>query len=122
MSQAVATPVDLDRFRVRRMVDHEVTDDDLVVVLRPRFMTGPFAWWLQPWLSKPHFHVKLDAIGTFVWQRCDGEQTIGAIVVAMEQHFGEDVSPALSRLKLFLGEMERGKMLELIPPGEVEGN
>ncbi len=116
----MATPVDLACFRVRRMVGHEVTDDDRVVVLRPRFMSGPFAWWLQPRLSKPHFHVKLDAIGSFVWRRCDEEQTIGQIVNAMEDHFGEDVAPATDRLMLFLGEMERGKMVELIPPGEAE--
>ena len=112
----MATPADLERFSVRRMVEHEETGDDLVVVLRPRFMSGPFAWWLQPRLHKPHFHVKLDAIGTFVWRRCDGEQTIGDMVTAMEEHFGEDVAPALPRLKMFLGEMERGKMVELVPP------
>jgi len=111
-------PVKLSPFRVERMVDHEVTDEDLVVLLRPRFMSGPFAWWLQPRLSKPHFHVRLDAIGSFVWRQCDGDRTVGQIVEAMEQHFGDDVKPALPRLKMFLAEMERGKMVQLIPPDE----
>ena len=115
---ARADDLELDRFRVKRMVDHEVTDEDLVVVLRPRFLSGPLAWWLQPRLSKPHFHVRLDAIGTFVWRLCDGETTVDQMVEAMELHFGQDVKPALPRLKLFLGEMERGKMVQLIPPQE----
>lgn len=108
--------VNLDNFRVQCMVDHEVIEDDLVVVLRPRYMSGPLARWLQPRLRKPNFRVRLDAIGSFVWQQCDGVRTVSQLVVAMEQHFGKKVEPALPRLRLFLGEMERGKMIRLIPP------
>jgi len=114
----LADPVDLDNFRVQCMVDHEVIEDDIVVVLRPRYISGLLARWLQPRLKKPNFRVRLDAIGSFVWRQCDGVRTVSQIVEAMEQHFGKKVEPALPRLKLFLGEMERGKMIHLIPPDE----
>lgn len=112
--------IELRSFCVRRVVDHEVTDEDLVVVLRPRYMSGPLAWWLQPRLRKPHFHVRLDQVGSFVWRLCDGEHTVAQIVEAMEQQFGESMDKALPRLRLFLGEMERGKMVQLVPPAERE--
>lgn len=111
--------LELDHFRVRCMVEHEIDEDDRVVVLRPRYMSGPFAWWLQPRLKRPNFRVRLDAVGSFVWLQCDGVLTITQIVEAMEAQFGEEVTPALPRLRMFLGEMERGKMIQLIPPEEI---
>ncbi len=88
-------------------------EDGLLVLLRPRFMRGPFAWWLQPHLKRPHFRVKLDEIGSFVWRRCDGETTVAQIAEAMEEALGDSAEKAVDRLNLFLGELHRGGMIEM---------
>jgi hypothetical protein len=91
-------------------------DGELVVVLRPRFMRGPLAWWLQPRLPRPYFKVHLDAVGTFVWKRCDGRTTVAEIARAMQERFGDDFEQAEERLQRFLFELERGKMIRMIVP------
>ncbi|MFH2006996.1 MAG: PqqD family protein [bacterium] len=93
-----------------------VAAGDLVVVLRPRYFRGPLAWWLQPRLRSPHFKVHLDALGSDVWRRCDGQTTVAAIVESMEAEFdGED--QLLQRVVFFLRELERGRMIRLLEPG-----
>ncbi len=91
-------------------------NSELIIVLRPRFISGPLAWWLQPRLSNPHFKVHLDAVGTFVWSRCDGKTKVSAIAIAMQEHFGDDFEQTELRLQRFLFELERGKMIRMIVP------
>jgi hypothetical protein len=104
--------VDLLDLYPERAVDSEL-DGDSVVVLRPRFMSGPLARWLQPRLRRPHFRVHLDELGSFVWNRCDGRTTVGEIATEMEQHFGDQAEQAMQRLQRFLAELQRGKMIRL---------
>jgi Coenzyme PQQ synthesis protein D (PqqD) len=92
-------------------------DSELIIVLRPRFISGPLAWWLQPRLIRPHFKVRLDPVGTFVWSHCDGKTKVSEIAVAMQEHFGDDFEQAEERLQRFLFELERGKMIRMVVPG-----
>jgi hypothetical protein len=103
--------------RPERAVDAEV-DGELYVVLRPRYVRGPLAWWLQPRLRHPYFRVHLDAIGSFVWDRCDGQATVAEIAAAMEERFGGSVAPVLDRLQIFLRQLEQGRMIAVHLPDE----
>jgi hypothetical protein len=60
--------------------------------------------------------VHLDEVGSFVWQRCDGQATVAEIAQAMEQRFGARVAPALERLALFLRQLEGGRMIRMHLP------
>ncbi len=107
---------DLLGCRPERAVEAEL-DGERVVLLRPRFRRGPLAWWLQPLLKRPHLKVHLDEVGSFIWSRCDGETTVGELIRAMEEHFGERVAPAEARLRLFLSQLQRGELIRLRLPG-----
>ena len=102
----------LERHRPVQTVGWE-SDGELVVVLRPRFLRGPLAWWLQPRLRKPYFRVHLDALGSFVWKRCDGLSTVAEIAAALEGSFGAGQRQLVDRLLQFLGALERGGMIQL---------
>jgi hypothetical protein len=91
-------------------------EGDRVVVLRPRFLRGLLARWLQPLLRRPHFRVHLDAIGSFVWLRCDGRTRVAEIALALEEQFGETAAPAVDRLALFLRHLEHGQMIRMHLP------
>jgi hypothetical protein len=91
-------------------------DGERIVLLRPRFVRGPLAWWLQPILPHPYLKVHLDDVGSFIWQRCDGRTTVAEIAEAMEAAFGERVSPAIDRLALFLRQLERGRLIRIQLP------
>ena len=109
---------ELARCVPERSVPAERGDDGRIVLLRQRFSRGPLAWWLQPRLSRPHFRIHLDDIGTFVWDHIDGEATVGDIAAAMEEQLGDRASPALPRLCLFVSELHRGGMVRLLAPEE----
>jgi hypothetical protein len=93
-------------------------DGERVIVLRPRFLSGPLAWWLQPKLRSPYYRVRLDDIGSFIWQRCDGQTTVEQIAQALDAHFGEQVSSVIERLQLFLRQLEEGSMIRMHLPDE----
>ncbi len=110
-----APSVNLLECRPERTAQAEM-EGDRVVVLRPRFLRGLLARWLQPLLRRPYFRVHLDAVGSFVWLRCDGSTPVGQIAQAMEEHFGKQVAPAVDRLALFLRQLEQGQMIRMHLP------
>ncbi len=114
MNKTALAPNLLDCFP-QQVVNAEI-NDTRVVLLRPRFISGPLARWLQPRLKKPYFRVHLDDIGSFVWKLCDGQTTVGQIIAAMHVRFGENQKALEERLHRFLGELERGQMIRFRPP------
>ena len=96
-----------------RLVESERTDDDRVTLLKPKFTWRPLAKLVQPRLKRPYYKIHLDEIGTFVWDRIDGETTVGAIADAAKEHFGEKIEPVYDRLKQFLYQLESGKFITI---------
>ena len=97
-----------------RLVDSERTDEGRVVLLKPKFARGPLAKLLQPRLKRPFYKIHLDEIGSFVWDRIDGETTVGAVADAAVAHFGEKIEPVHGRLRTFLMQMERGGLIKIL--------
>ena len=95
-----------------RLLDWEKDSaSERAVLLVPRFRKGLLKKWLQPKLKKPFMKVKLDEIGTFVWEQCDGKTKVEDIASALGQKFGDRVQPAEDRLKLFFGTMYRSDFI-----------
>jgi hypothetical protein len=111
-SSSKPAPVDLADCYPERAVGHEL-DGEKVVLLRPRFIKGPFARWLQPRLRRPYFRVRLDDLGSFVWKLCDGMTKVSEIVTQLEAHFGEGEPQLAKRLAHFFYELERGQMIRM---------
>jgi hypothetical protein len=52
--------------------------------------------------KSPHFKIKLDERGSFIWKHCDGKNSIGAICQLLEDKFGDEVKPTANRtIELF---------------------
>lgn len=96
---------------VMRRIDHEILENGRVVLLRPKFMTGPLRRWLQPRLSKPHFRVRLDEIGSATWLLIDGERSVGSIADTLAESLGDKIEPRYERVASFVKELLRGKMV-----------
>jgi hypothetical protein len=114
---AAMPPSELLRCRPERAVDAE-RDGEFVVLLRPRFQRGLLKRWLQPRLRRPHLRVRLDEVGSFVWDRCDGNTTVAEIAESLAAHFGDRVNHALERLTIFVTQMQRGGVIRLLLPAE----
>ena len=77
------------------------------MLLVPRFRSPLLRAWLLPLLARPDFRVKLDAMGTAFWQRCDGSTPVLKIAEEMAAQSGSDVEELIERLGRFLARLER---------------
>jgi hypothetical protein len=107
----------LDRVPARA-VGHEEGAEGRLVLLRPKFMTGPLARLLQPRIPKQHFRVRLDDIGTAVWKLIDGERNVGQIADALVEPLGDRIEPRYERVSRFIHSLHKGSMITLAAPGE----
>ena len=104
-----------------RCVDCETRDDGQTTLLRPKFVRGPLARWVQPRLRKPFYRVRLDEIGTCVWGLINGTRTVGEIAGEVERQFGERWRPSHERVSLFMRELEKGCMIRFADEDERAG-
>ena len=105
----------------RRTVASEVDAQGLAVLLRPKFLKGPFARLLQPHLPKKFFRVQLDDVGTLVWDSIDGARTVGDIAELLFARFGERVEPRHERCSKFVHSLHQGAMIAFVEaPGGAE--
>ena len=97
----------------RRMLDWREAEDGRCIVLRPKFGRSPLGRWLGSRVGEPHYRIRLDEIGTFVWKACDGRTSLSSIADQMREEFGPRVEPAEQRLVAFVGKMLHSRMLDL---------
>ncbi len=107
MKSSGSEPVNLLELKPRRNIEWEIEEGGSAVLLVPRFRSGLLRAWLLPLLAKPNFRVKLDALGTAFWQRCDGSTPVLKIAEQMSAQSGSDVDDVLERLGRFLARLER---------------
>ena len=100
----------------KRLLEWREADDGRCVLLRPKFGRGPVGRWLADRVGDPHYRIRLDELGTFVWKACDGETSLDTIAIRLRRHFGSTVEPAEQRLGLFVRKMLKSRVLELTQP------
>ena len=89
----------------------ETTEEGKVVVLVPKFRNKFLVKFILPYLAKPFFRIKLDDVGSLIWQQCDGATNVSIIAESLKQKFGEAVDPVDERINKFLNHLERGDLL-----------
>ncbi|MEW5799100.1 MAG: PqqD family protein [Bacteroidota bacterium] len=97
----------------KRNAEWETTDEGKVVVLVPKFRNPFLVKWVLPYLSKPYFRIKLDDIGSAIWQQLDGGTPISHVAENLKTKFGAAVEPVESRINHFLNQLERGDLVTI---------
>jgi len=95
-----------------RAVEHAVREDGMLTLVRPKFVSPRFQW-LQRLLKRPHFKVKLDAVGSCLWAHMDGARDGFALVEVLRLAFGEKVEPAEERTARFLHQLIEGQFARI---------
>ncbi len=103
-------PVNLLDLKPRQNVQWEA-NADLIVLLVPRFSGGYLGRWFMRHLKRPNFRLKLDDIGSFIWQHCDGGTTIQQIGEKLKERFGESVEPLYARIERFIRKLHQENLL-----------
>jgi hypothetical protein len=62
-------------------------------------------------LKKPYYKIKLDHVGSFTWELCDGSLRVKEVAKNLKDKFGEDVEPLYDRLALFLKSLEKTHLI-----------
>ena len=84
-----------------------------VIVIRPKFTSKLGKKLLLPLFGRKYFRIKLDALGSKLWQMADGEHTVGDILKALQEEFTEEPDLA-KRLTIFVHQLVREKFIQLL--------
>ena len=96
------------------VVEHEIGDDDQVVLLIPRYTGAILGRLLQPRLKaeKRFIRLPLEKRGALVWQKIDGERKVGDLVEVFGEKFADDQQEVAERLSGYLFSMWENKFIE----------
>lgn len=103
-----------------RKMEWEIEEESKrVVILRPKYIYPPVRKLVEPFLKNKVFKIKLDDLGSVVWQNCNGQTTVEEIGRILAETFGPDIEPIYDRLSKFIIQLQREKFIELLcPPQE----
>jgi hypothetical protein len=103
---------DLDKIVPRPMVSAIQTHDGRIVVLRPKIISPFWRRFLPKCWREAVFRIKLDPIGSAVWQKIDGLKNAGKIATELQQEFGPKIHPVEQRLSQFLTMLHEANLIE----------
>ena len=64
---------------------------------------GFYAWIAQKFFHRPRVsHIDLDEMGSFIFQRIDGQRTVGQIAELVKAEFGQEAEPLYDRLVKYM--------------------
>lgn len=95
----------------QRNAQWETTEEGKIVVLVPKFKNPLLVKWILPYLAKPFFRIKLDTVGSVIWEMCDGTTPVSRIAERLKEQFGPSVDPVDARINHFLNQLERGDLI-----------
>jgi hypothetical protein len=87
------------------------TGDGMVVLFKPKFNHPLLRRYVLPRLIRPDFKIKLDAIGSFIIENCDGQTSVRDLGEKLKQRFGESIEPLFDRLQFFMQQLENNGMI-----------
>lgn len=99
-------------------VDSE-TDDETgqTILLKPRYGQGRLGRLLTRRLAKPWVRIHLDELGTWVWQRLDGERSLAMLAVEMRTAFPDETKPE-RRLLMFVRQLVGTGLMRVRMPAD----
>jgi len=77
-----------------------VEKEGRVILKVTKFRSRIGKWFCNVVKRPDHFFINLDEIGSFVWKKCDGKNTLGDILQEMKKEYGEEMME--ERLGIFI--------------------
>ncbi len=111
------TTHDVMRCIPHKLHDHEIDPETgRIVVLKPKFQWIVAKKLIEPLLQSKFFKVKLDPIGSAVWENINGVNTVDAIGKILASQFGPEIEPIYERLTKFVVALHQQKFIRLDCP------
>jgi hypothetical protein len=109
--KAEPSPVNLLELIPDQNIRSEKSEDGFSVLLKPKYRHPWFVKHVLPRMKNPNYRIKLDDIGTFIWDLCDGRNNVEQIGSQLKQKFGEKVEPLYERLRIFFQNLEKNRFI-----------
>ena len=94
-----------------RNYSEEISDDNLVTILIPRFKSQFAAKYILPKMKGKYFKLKLDEIGSAAWLMINGKSNVAEIMKDLDAKFGEKIQPVDERLIKFLTQLYQQRLI-----------
>ena len=104
-------PVNLLELIPQQNIRSEKTEEGVYVLLKPKYRHPWMVKNVLPLLKSPHYKVKLDDIGSFIWELCDSRKNVEEIGKRLKEKFGDRVEPLYERLGAFFQNLEKNKFI-----------
>ncbi len=88
-------------------------DDEIVVILIPKFNNPFLVRWLLPYLKSQNFRLSLDRYGSALWNACDGITTVADIIETMKRRFPDEAGSIPERVIGFTRHLFRENFIRL---------
>jgi len=85
--------------------------EGLIILLKPKFKHPFLKKHVLPRLKNPCYKIRLDPVGTFIWELCDGSLSVKILAKSLKDEFGDKVEPLYDRLALFLQSLEKNHFI-----------
>ncbi len=105
------TPLNLLELVPVQNIDWKKEQSGLIVLLKPKFQHPLLQKHVLPRLKNPYYRIKLDSVGSFLWEKCDGKTTVRELGQKLKHQFGDDVKPIYDRMALFLQSLEKNRFI-----------
>ena len=92
-------------------IKSEKSEDGFSVLLKPKYRHPLFVKYALPRLKSPNYKIKLDDVGSFIWDLCDGRNNVKEIGHQLKEKFGDKVEPLYERLGDFFQNLEKNKFI-----------
>jgi len=104
-----------------KLHEHEIDQETgRIIVLKPKFHWAIAKKLIEPFFLSKFFKVKLDPIGSAVWQNIDSKKTVDEIGKILAAQFGPEIEPIYERLTKFVVALHRQKFIRLDCPVKEE--
>jgi hypothetical protein len=105
-------PLNIFDLRPKQLYPSELAEKGKVVVLVPESQSK-FVEWFVPKKNRTMIRVKLDILGSFVWDYCDGTWTVQDIANKMRQEYGTIAEPVDKRVSNFIQRLHSQKFIDV---------
>ena len=97
-----------------RSFEYEIDQESgRVIVIRPKYISEFGRKIMIPLLKQKNFRIKLDELGSLVWQNCDGNNSVEKIIKILQDNFGESQARLTERAVQFILQLQKQKFIEL---------
>jgi hypothetical protein len=112
MNKGKLQPLNLFELRPKRLYSSEFAEKGRIVVIVPKPQKKLFNWFM-PKKDEIDERIKLDLLGSFVWNNCDGIKTVKDIAERMKQEYGRYAEPIDTQVSHYIKQLHSNKLIDV---------